>query len=179
MSVDSAYNLVASQNISSAYAYLDLTGMTDTYEIYYFSFHNVKVASEAYLDVIPMVGGSVVSGTNANIGGLRRDFASGNIASFYNSLHGTREFIFRTGFAIDSGGTHGAYVEGWIMNARNSTHRTYCTGNSVSCVTTNKGAYTNGGFEYPTNDVFSGLRVKASTGNITNGKYLLYGLDKT
>ena len=65
------------------------------------------------------------------------------------------------------------------MNARNSTHRTYCTGNSVSCVTTNKGAYTNGGFEYPTNDVFSGLRVKASTGNITNGKYLLYGLDKT
>ena len=120
-----------------------------------------------------------VSGTNANIAGLRRDFASGNIASFYNSLHGTREFIFRTGFAIDSGGTHGAYVEGWIMNARNSTHRTYCTGNSVSCVTTNKGAYTNGGFEYPTNDVFSGLRVKASTGNITNGKYLLYGLDKT
>ena len=179
MTVDSAYNLVAYQNISSGYAYIDLTGMVDTYEIYYFSFHNVKVASEAYLDVSPMVGGSVVSGTNANIAGVRRDFASGNWASFANSTHGTREFIFRTGFAIDSGGTHGAYVEGWIMNARSSSHRTYCTGNRVSCVTTNKGAYTSGGFEYPTNDVFSGLRVKASTGNINNGKFLLYGLDKT
>tara|TARA_R100000353_G_scaffold25082_1_gene21488 strand:+ start:245 stop:784 length:540 start_codon:yes stop_codon:yes gene_type:complete len=179
MSVDSAYNLVASQDISTGYAYLDLTGMSDTYEIYYFSFHNVKVASESYLDVIPMVGGSAVSGTNADLMGIRRDFASGNPATFYNSLHATREFIFRTGFPIDAGGTHGAYIEGYLLNARSSSHRTYCTGQSVSCVTTNKGAYTSGGFQYPTNDVFSGLRVKASTGNINNGKFLLYGLDKT
>tara|TARA_R100000773_G_scaffold37741_1_gene32829 strand:+ start:3716 stop:4255 length:540 start_codon:yes stop_codon:yes gene_type:complete len=179
MSVDSAYNLVASQNISTGYAFLDLTGMSDTYEIYYFSFANVKVASEAYLDVIPLVGGSVVSGTNADMMGLRRNFASGNPATFYNSLHGTREFIFRTGYPIDGGGTHGAYVEGYLLNARSSSHRTYCAGQSVSCVTTNKGAYTSGGFQYPTNDVFSGLRIKASTGNINNGKFLLYGLDKT
>ena len=141
MSVDSAYNLIDSGNITSSTAYVDLDNFIDTYEIYYFSFQNVKVASEAYLDVVPKVGGSVVSGTNANIAGMRRDFASGNLATFVNSTHGTREFIYRTGFAIDSGGTHGAYCEGYIMNARNSTHRTYSTGISVSCVTTNKGAY--------------------------------------
>lgn len=179
MTVDSAYNLVDSANVTSSTAYVDLDNMADTYEIYYFTFANVKVASEAYLDVVPKVGGSVVSGTNANINGMRRYLSSGNYATFYNSTHGTREFIFRTGYAIDSGGTHGAYCEGWIMNARSASHRTYCTGNSISCTTSNKGAYMNGGFSYPTNDVFSGLRVKASTGNLLFGKYFLYGLDKT
>ena len=42
-----------------------------------------------------------------------------------------------------------------------------------------KGGYMNGGFEYPTDDVFSGIRVKASAGNLLFGTYLLYGLDKT
>ena len=179
MTVDSAYNLVDSANVTSSTAYDDLDNMADTYEIYYFSFQNVKVASESYLDLVPKVSGSVVSGTNANMAGIRRYFSSGNYSSFANSTHTSREFIYRTGYAIDSGGTHGAYCEGYIMNARSSSHRTYCTGTSVSCTTSNKGAYMNGGFEYPTDDVFSGLRVKASTGNLLFGTYLLYGLDKT
>lgn len=179
MSVDSAYNLVSSSNVTSSTAYVDLDSMTSSYDIYYFSFQNVKVASEAYLDIVPKVGGSVVSGTNANIGGLRKQFTTGNIASFANSTHTSREFIFRSGYAIDSGGTHGAYCEGWIMGSQSSSHRTFCTGNSVSCITSLKGGYMNGGFEYPTDDVFSGLRVKASAGNLLFGTYLLYGLDKT
>ena len=85
MTVDSAYNLVASSNVTSSTAYVDLDSMSDTYEIYYFSFQNVKVASESYLDLVPKVGGSVVSGTNANINGMRRYLSSGNYASFYNS----------------------------------------------------------------------------------------------
>ena len=90
MSVDSAYNLVSSSNVTSSTAYVDLDSMTSSYDIYYFSFQNVKVASEAYLDIVPKVSGSVVSGTNANIGGLRK------LIRYYDKSFSTEQGVYAT-----------------------------------------------------------------------------------
>ena len=49
MSVDSAYNLVASSTITSASAYTDLDGMDSTYRIYVVYCADVKPSESSYL----------------------------------------------------------------------------------------------------------------------------------
>jgi|TARA_R100000455_G_C6243696_1_gene101944 hypothetical protein len=181
MSVDSAYNLVASSTITSASAYTDLDGMDSTYRIYVVYCADVKPSEAGYLQIKPKVSGSVVTGFNNQTAGRRTLMTSGNPGLYTSgSIGGTREYIAQTGYHAHSSTGSNSYMEAYILNSQSSSHHTF-----VNCqwVTnqdaTNYGGYGVQGFEFQTDDILTGVRISMSAGTINNGKFLLYGLDKS
>jgi hypothetical protein len=181
MSVDSAYNLVASSTITSATAYTDLDGMDSTYRIYVVYCADVKPSEASYLQIKPKVSGSVVSGFDNQTAGRRTLMTSGNPGTWHNtSISGTREYIASTGYHITKSSGSNGYMEAYILNSQSNSHHTFVNCHwVVNQDATNYGAYGVQGFTYQTNDVLTGVRIAMSGGTINNGKFLLYGLDKS
>ena len=177
--VDSAYNLIDSAIVTSSTTAVDLDNMSSSYDVYYFVLADVKFASTGYLQVKPKVSNSVVTGFNSNTAGMRRLMTSGNQTSYSNStIGGTREYIAQTGYQLTATAGGNEFMEGWIMNSQSDSHNTYLNINYVGNEDSNIGHYGHAGWEYDDASVLTGIRINASTGNILNGKFYLYGLDK-
>ena len=181
MSVDSAYNLVASSTITSASAYTDLDGMDSTYRIYVVYCADVKPSEASYLQIKPKVSGSVVTGFNNQTAGRRTLMTSGNPGLYASgSIGGTREYIAQTGYHITNSSGSNGYMEAYILNSQSNSHHTFVNCHWVlNQDPSNYGAYGVQGFTYQSNDVLNGVRIAMSGGTINNGKFLLYGLDNS
>jgi len=179
MAINNAFVLVASHEITSTTASVNLSNcMSSTYDTYYFVATNVKVdTNQVTVRVIPKVSDTAKTGTFTNEASRYSNMAGGSMGNRDNGTYATRDYIMQIPYVENVTTGANAFIEGWIMNSQSSSHNTY----SASSVLTSQET-TSYGYRYLQNneddstDVYDGLYIVASSGNIEAGKFQLFGL---
>ena len=177
MATNNAYVLIAEHEVTSTTASVTLTGLSSSYSTYYFVATNVTGDTDgALIRVIPQVSGTTKTGTFSNEASYYSSLAGGTLTDRDNGNYSTRDYIMQIPYTETTTTGANAYIEGWIMNSQSSSHNTYSVSNVVTSKNSDYGRRYLQQNEDDSQDVYDGLHIIASSGNLESGKFQVFGL---
>jgi hypothetical protein len=170
--------LISSQSASSS-STIDFTGLDSTYDVYMITGSNIIVSTNCTLGLqISTDGGSTWDTTSYYGGNIGAD----NLGTTRTNSYNNASSAYLTG-ALDrtNGGTSNGFgFQAYIYNLIDATVTYFNTQSALIDSTANTYIGFHGGGQLGTNTTAGdALRIIPTAGNITSGKFKIYGLQKS
>ena len=159
--------------VTAAVASVTLTGIDSTYDVYMVQYLNVFMSSSGANNRIRFtVSGS--ADTSANYDVARKQMYTNQ--AFYNSAGANATYINSLGLGTTQDKSDNGTL--YLFNFNNASEYSFITQEQVQTNSSSQTAGIVGGAVLTVAQATDGIQFFASTGNIANGSFALYGIAK-